>query len=344
VVGSAVAIVVAVESGGHLLALVFAVAIVEVAVVVVQAVYCIGVVPGLRLRFPVVERDLLRELGGFSFAILGLSVATQIAFYSDGIVIGIALTATAVAVYTIAMRVVDGTSQLLSQFSDVFMPVFSRAHAFDRKEGAKEILDFGTRITIALGYPLVGLLIGLGQALIVGWVGDSFARSWGPLALLAGGLAFGAPLRFGVLWAIAAARHGRIALYALLDSLANLALSIALVRPLGINGVALATLVALAVSNGWLMPRVIYSAVGMSLWRTYFRPMLKAAFAIAPFVVLMRFVISPLVDDSLALAVLAALIWLAVGIPVAAAAVFSRSELRAALGALRRRAMPQLSG
>jgi O-antigen/teichoic acid export membrane protein len=117
VVGSAVAIVIAVELGGHLLAFVSAIAIVELGVMAGQAVFCLRAVPGLKLRFPVVDRVLVREMGVFSFAILGLGVATQLAFYTDGIVIGIALTATAVAVYSVAMRVADGTSQLLPSAS-----------------------------------------------------------------------------------------------------------------------------------------------------------------------------------------------------------------------------------
>jgi O-antigen/teichoic acid export membrane protein len=337
VLASIVAIVAVVESGGGLVAFVLAVACVEVAVAVGQALYCVFAIPGLRLRFPVVERTLLREFGSFSLAILGLSVATQLAFYSDGIVIGIALTATAVAVYTVAMRVVDGASQLLSQFSDVFMPVFARAEAFDQAGRARAILDVGTRATLVVGYPFVATLIGLAEPLVVAWLGDSFRPAWIPLALLAGGLAFGAPLRFGVLWAIAAARHRRVALYALLDSLLNIGLSIALVGPLDINGVALATLIALALSNGWFMPRVIYAAAGMSWAREYVRPVLVAAVVASPLALVLRFIVAPALPETLAAALPVAAAAVLAGVAVEALVLLTRDERRA-VGAILRRA------
>jgi hypothetical protein len=116
------------------------------------------------------------------------------------------------------------------------------------------------------------------------------------------------------------------------------------VGPLGINGVALATLISLAISNGWLIPRVIYSALGVSLWQKYLLPMLKAAAVVAPFVVLMRVAVSPLVEGSLALALAAAVVWVAVGVPLTAAVVFTPAEFRVARDAVRRRLAHRLSG
>src|SRR5581483_1634926 len=176
--------------------------------------------------------------------------------------------------------------------------IFARAEAFDQGEKARAILDVGTRVTLVVGYPFVATLIGLGQPLIVAWVGEPFRSAWVPLALLAGGLAFGAPLRFGVLWAIAAGRHRRVAVYALLDSLFNVGLSVALVGPLGINGVALGTFIALALSNGWFMPRVIYAAAGMSWLKDYVRPVIMAAAVAAPLSAVLRFAVAPAIPET----------------------------------------------
>jgi O-antigen/teichoic acid export membrane protein len=191
-----------------------------------------------------------------------------------------------------------------------------------------------------VGYPLIALTVGLGGPLIHAWVGDGFEDAWIPLALLAGGVAFNAPLNFAVFWAVGAARHQRIAVYSIIDALANVALSIVLVGPLGINGVALATCIALAVSNGWFMPRAILPQLGVSVWRAYHRPMLIAAALVAPFTLLMKFVVAPAVGDSRALVVLVSFCWIALGTALVAAVLAGARPRREAVAAVRRRLRP----
>lgn len=335
VVGAAAAVIIAVELGGGLAAFVTAMVAAELGAMLVQAGYCLVRVPGLRPRPGHLRRRVLTDMGRFSVAVLGLSLATQIALYTDGLVIGVALGVAAVGVYTVAARLVEGGAQLLAQVSDVFLPIFSRLDASDAHARSRGLVDAGTRATLILGYPLVALLIGLGEPIVRLWVGGGFEDAWIPLALLAGGLAFGAPLRFAVLWAIGAGRHGRVAVYAIADALGNLALSIALVGSLGIDGVALATLVALAISNGWLIPRLILRRLELPFWRTYLRPLLLAAALVTPFTLLMRFVATPAVDGSPLLTLAVGAAWLVAGTALLAAALLRRPERDAVAALLR---------
>jgi O-antigen/teichoic acid export membrane protein len=324
---SAAAIVLVVQAGGGLLAFVTAQAAGELAAMVAQAAWAVARVPALRLRPGDLRRERLREVGTFSFAVLGIMVATQLAFYSDGIVIGAAIGTVAVGIYTVAMRLVEGATQLLSQFADVFLPMFSRLDAGGEIERARALFRSGTLATLVLGFPLIVVLIGLGGPLVRLWVPQpEFQGAWTPLALLAGGLACTAPVRFGVLWAIGAARHHRIALYSVVDAVANVALSLALARPLGINGVALATLVTLAVVNLWLIPAVVCEGLGLRLWPGYLRMVLTAALAAAPVAIVARFVLAPAVDGSWPLTILASVGALAVAAGVVAVAVLGRGE------------------
>lgn len=324
---SALAIVVTVETGGGLAAFVSAQAAGELAVMLAQAAWCRFRIEELKVSWRDARRSHLREVGSFSIAVLGFTVATQLAFYSDGLVIGAALGTAAVAVYTVAARLVEGTSQLLSQFADVFMPVFAELDAAEQTERGRALFFAGTQVTLVIGFPLIGLLIALGEPLIRLWIPqDAFAASWPPLAMLAGALVFTAPLRFGVLWAIGSARHGRIAFYAIVDSVANILLSVLLVGPLGIVGVSLATLVTLAISNGWLIPRAVCAGLGVPLWSGYLRPVLVAACALAPLVLAARLVLSPAVDGSIGLTILAACGWLLVSGVVLAVVVLDRGQ------------------
>jgi O-antigen/teichoic acid export membrane protein len=334
---SGLAIVVAVELDTTLTAWVAAGAAAELVVVLGQTVWCLRRVDGAAPAVRDFDRERLRALARFSTASLAMTLAAQIIFYSDGVVIGVALTAADVAVYTVGMRLVDGTSQVLRQFSEVFLPVFSELDASDRRERATAIVHTGTRVTLLVGYPLLGLLVALGQPLVALWVGDGFDRSWVPLALLAGGAALNAPLRFVVFWAMGSARHGVIGALAGVEAAFNLALSIVLVGPLGIDGVALATLVSLAVFNGLVVPRVAYARMGGSMWPGFLRPVLLAACVSAPLVVLGRLVVAPGVEDSVLLTVLASLALTAALFALLAAVLFSREERASFVGALRGR-------
>ena len=336
---SGLGIVVAIEAGGGLLAFVAAQAAGELVAMGAQAAWALARVPAFRARPADAARGRLKEVGSFSFAVLGIMVATQLAFYSDGIVIGALIGTAAVAVYTIAMRIVEGAGQLLAQFADVFLPLFSRLDAGGDVDRARAVFRTGTRATLLVGFPLLALLTGLGGPLVRLWVPEPSAQgAWTPLALLAGGLACTAPVRFGVLWAIGAARHHRIALYSVLDALANIALSVALAGPLGIDGVALATLVTLAVVNLWLIPGVICDGLGVGLWAGYLQPVLTAALAAAPVALAARLLLAPAVDGSWPLTVLASAAVLAVSAAAVGAVVLQRGErerLRSRVAALR---------
>jgi O-antigen/teichoic acid export membrane protein len=335
VLASAAALVIAVEAGGGLVAFVGAMAAAELAVMLAQAVWCLARLDQLEVRPRHVTSAMLRVMVPFGASMFAIGVATQIAVYSSGLVVAGALGAVAVATYTVAVRAVDGASLLLAQFSDVFLPVFARLGRDSEQDRSTTLVRLGTRLGLVLGYPLIALLIGLGEPLIEVWVGDGFEDSWGPLALLAASLIFAVPLRFGLLWAIGTGRQGRIAVVALCDSLANIAAAISLVGVYGLEGVALAALGALWISNGLIMPRMIFPAAGVRMWSGYYRPTLLALGAMAPFVLVMRFVLTPWLDHA-APTLLATIAWLILGTALLAALLTEKEERKQLRAMIRR--------
>lgn len=330
---SATAIVVAVLLGGGLVAFVTAGAAAELLVASTCVVYCYVRVPALRARPRDVRRQQIRPSLTFAMATFGITVATQIAFYSDSLVIGVAESAAVVAVYTVAMRIADGCGTALAQFADVFLPTLTALHVDDDRGAARTLVHTGTRVTLAIALPLLALVIGLGGPLIAVWVGDGFQAAWTPLVLLCGATLFGAPSRFGVLWMIGAARHGRIALVALADALANLGLSIVLVGPMGIDGVALASFLTIAVSNGVIVPILFCRPLGLSPWSDHLRPILLGALVFAPLAVGARLLAPELLGETLPTLAASAAV-LAIGIGLSLLAVLTPAE-RARLRALR---------
>jgi O-antigen/teichoic acid export membrane protein len=219
---------------------------------------------------------------------------------------------------------------VLSQFVDVFMPVFAGLQVSNRDDHARALLARGMRISVVAGFPLLALLIGLGEPLLHAWVGDGFGGAVGPLAMLAAALTFTAPLRFGVIWAIGTGRLRRVALTTIGEAAANLTLSIILVGPFGLSGVALATLIAAVVANGVILPNFILPDAGLGRWTTFWRPVATGVAAMLPAVAFLRFVITPAVVDSRPLTALATIGAVVVCMSVLAALLLTPDERRMA--------------
>jgi O-antigen/teichoic acid export membrane protein len=253
----------------------------EVLLAGAQALWAMRGPAGVTLRPRLVKRATVGELTRFGIPTFGLQAATQIVYYSDAVVVGASLGTARAGVYAVAMRLVEGASVVLGQIADVFMPVLARLHAGERAPDARRLALLGAYALLVVASPIIAVLIGFGGPLIDLWVGHGYEDAALPLALLAGALLFSAPLRFPVLWALGAARHGRVAFLALAEALSNVALSVALVSPLGLRGVALASLVTIAVSNGYLIPRVLGAELGAPFGGWYVRPVLGVAAIIA---------------------------------------------------------------
>jgi O-antigen/teichoic acid export membrane protein len=333
------AIVASVEAGASLPEFVLAGAAAEVLISAAQAIHCLRTTPGLRPRPRYARLGEIRGLLRFSVGVLALSVSAQVSLYGNTIVLAAAIGTSAVAVYSVAARLVEGAALAMNQVSDVFMPALAKLDSRNEHERARGMVRKGVAVSFVLAVPLVGVLIGLGPALIESWVGSGFDDSATPLALLAAGIVLNAPIRFPVLWAIGAARHGAVSIVATVEAIAAILLGVALVGPLEVDGVALATAVTVAVSNGLVVPWLLLRDLQLPAWSTFYRPLLLSALLTGPLVVVTRLTVDAPVGDSPLLTVAAALAWyaaLAVALSFVVLESDQRKRLRSALERRRR--------
>jgi hypothetical protein len=114
-----------------------------------------------------------------------ISLAGQISFNLDNLVIGAWLGPAAVAVYTIALRLSEYQRRLCDQFSGMLFPVVMAFGADGDREALKRTLVEGNRIAMTLVTGASVCLIGFSGPLIVGWMGPAFAGSVVPFNVLA---------------------------------------------------------------------------------------------------------------------------------------------------------------
>jgi O-antigen/teichoic acid export membrane protein len=205
--------------------------------------------PNLRLsigRFSVAHA---REVTSFSFYLFLITLAIQFGYNVDNLIIaGIAGTS-AVAVYAVAFRLADYQRQLCNQFNGLLFPVVVRFSAEDEVDALRATLVDGTRIALGLIAGVTVCLAAFADRVVLLWMGPGFGESLPALYVLAAaGIVLVAAGPLGNLL-LARGRHRVVAFSCLGEALANVVLSILLVRRYGIVGAAIGTAISVTISN-----------------------------------------------------------------------------------------------
>ncbi len=233
--------------GFGLVALVAATTAVRLVTYLVYRANAYRVFPELRISRSLVRVDRLRELTGFSIYMSISDWSAKVSYSVDALVIGAFMGPAAVAVWSVAQRISDFVMRLTNQLNDILFPNVVDHAAASRTERLGVILIEATRLSLAAALPIGLAVIVLAQPIIDAWVGPDFRDSVLVLQLLVVSVI----LRVGNATAITllrgAGHHRLVALTTAGAAVANLALSIALVGPLGYAGVALGTIVPIAV-------------------------------------------------------------------------------------------------
>jgi O-antigen/teichoic acid export membrane protein len=221
--------------------------------------------PLLRIRRALFRKSRLRELTGFGAWMLVQTASCKVNYGSDVLVIGAFLSTGSVAVYTVAQRLGDAVLQVTNQLNYVLFPIVVGADTSRRNDRLAEVLIQGTRLSLATILPVAGSLALLADAVVVGWTGPKYAAA----AIIVKILAMVVLVRVGSWTAntvlLGAGSHQLVAISNLITAAINVALSIALIRWMGLPGVALATLVPVTVRAVLIVIPLACARVGMSL-------------------------------------------------------------------------------
>jgi O-antigen/teichoic acid export membrane protein len=214
------------------------------------AMYAVSVVAVRRLApgyiGPLVRWDRARigRLLRFSRSIAVIQVAIRMQGRLDVIVIAAALPVRMVTPYNFAQRLADGTRIATDQFGKVILPLATEVSATRERSVLRQLFLTTTRLTLVIAIGVGLPLALLGGSILSIWVGDAFADYHALVAILACAAIVDLPSYPAAAVLQSIERHGPIAWMALASGAANVFLSIALVGPYGVEGVAFATLLA----------------------------------------------------------------------------------------------------
>ncbi len=257
--------VVVLAAGYDLVAVVAATAVVRLLALFAYRANAYRVFPVLRIRLSLFRLARLREVTGFSVFMLVLDWANKINYSVDAIVIGVFLNTAAVAVWTVAQRLAEVTQQLTNQLNDLLFPAIVDSDESRQQERLRRIFLSATRLSLATVLPVAGSLFLLAPRLIFAWVGKDFAASVRITQLLA--IIVGIRVSNGTATTVlkGAGRHRLLAGCNLSAAGANLVLSLLLVGPLGLVGVALGTLIPISIAAVFVLFPAACRRAGVSL-------------------------------------------------------------------------------
>lgn len=216
-------------------------------------------------------RALLRLVSGYSVYVFINNIGQKLIFASDAIVISIFMPIASVTYYAIAGNLIEYLRTLVAATAQVFNPLASEYSARRDQEGLRMLLLRSTRLMLVVGLPVISAYVMLGDVFISLWMGPEFAaHATMVLIILALTQILSCPHNSvaSILYGIG--KHRNLAFMRVGEAVANVALSVALVGPLGIEGVALGTAIPHILVIGILLPLYACRLLGIPGW-TYVR-------------------------------------------------------------------------
>jgi O-antigen/teichoic acid export membrane protein len=292
------------------------------------------VVPGMRIRWSLVDRATVKTLYGYGSFVLLNNVAMFLLFHSAEIVIGAFLNVAAVTYYAIAGSLLQYLSQLIGVMTQVLHPYAAAKEAKGESTALRRAVVVGTKVCLIIALPATVTFMLAGGHFIALWMGAKYAAVAAPLiVVLAIGRVFWLSQSSSGNVLFGAGRHKLLTIANLATGVLGLGLAVLLIRPMGLLGLAIGMTVPMVVIQGLVLPRLTMRTFGIPwrefAWEGYLQPLL----ATVPYAVVLAAVLRIRPPHSLlelAVLVLCVAPVLVAGIWMIA---FSRDQRRAIWGA-----------
>jgi O-antigen/teichoic acid export membrane protein len=231
----------------------------------IQIIVAHKLYPEVKVRLKKPDWVIMKEVWSYSFYGFLLTIAGQLIYQTDNMVVGAFVSAAAVTFYAIGNSLCRYAQQLVSAMTITFTPAASSLDASGNSERLKSLYFNGTRACMAIYLPVIVTYLTRGKNFIGVWMGPQYAEA-SSMVLVILSVALLLNLQnspaCSIAWGIS--KHKTIAKWQLPEAIANLSLSIILAHWFGIYGVAIGTLIPNVVTSQILWPRFVSRMLGIS--------------------------------------------------------------------------------
>ena len=247
--------------------------------------YCKRQLPHLKIQIFFFDFGLFKKVFSYSSMSFFVTVGQKIIFQTDLIVIGIFLSAVQITYYSIPVTLVEYLRRLVIAMTEIFVPLTSELEAKNDRRNIVAILVNGTKMSLIIALPICIVFYFNGKEFIHLWMGDEYAKN-GELVLKV--LAVTHLLSMThltsreILFGMALHRFNAICYGC--EAVANLMLSVLLVKSYGILGVAIGTAIPHIVIVVFVFPIMMSRTLNINIGEYVIKAMLPPAIACLPFV------------------------------------------------------------
>ncbi len=223
----------------------------------------------LKLSFTLIDKSRIRQLSVYSsFTFIG-RIADRLRFGVDNFVIAAFVGLNLVTIYAIAARLIEYFISIIESAMGMTFPIFSRIEGRGDYESLKEKYILTTKISGYFAMLVGSSLIMYSRAFIERWMGEEYLSAYPVLVILAVPtmIALIQNPSIGLLYGTS--KHKFFAISNSIEGVANLALSLILVRKFGIIGVAYGTAIPMVVIKLFAQPVYTCRIVKLPVFRYY---------------------------------------------------------------------------
>jgi O-antigen/teichoic acid export membrane protein len=237
--------------------------------------------PALKINRNLVRRDLVPQLFSYSSWAFVIQLANQFRFRLPSLLIGWLISVTAVTYFAVGLRLVEYFVDFVYRATNMVTPIFTTYFVQNNFVELRKKYLLLTRFNAILGFFGGGIILIVGEAFIMRWMGPEFEQSYPVLVVLMIAMIFEVVGNYSDNMFYAVSKHKYLAAINVAEAVLNVVLSVALAKPYGIVGVALGTAIPLLFFRIVVIPMYIGRFIGLPTWRYYQNLVPVMAFTVA---------------------------------------------------------------
>uniref|UniRef100_UPI00404732AE oligosaccharide flippase family protein n=1 Tax=Algoriphagus sp. TaxID=1872435 RepID=UPI00404732AE len=244
--------------------------------------------PFIKISVRYFDRNLIKEMLSFGFYLFLNGLAVQIIFQTDRVLIGSAISLTAVSVYSLTVKIPEIAMGIIWKITDNTFPYLVSISS--NLNSLKSIHQRLMIITMGLSVIVIGLVIIFLEDFLTLWLSEeSYFLGYENLILIVSiFLILHTILHVSAICLNGAGFVKGFAKISILDALLNFAISYTLVSKIGLTGVLLGTFISGSITSFWYVIKLSMKTFDISLIE-YIRPIFNSFKVISPLFILIYF-------------------------------------------------------